>query len=39
MYRGSVRHPNDREKVLERAWKEGVSKIIITGLIFSLVSF
>ena len=31
VYRDSVKHPDDRKKVLERAWNVGVSKIIITG--------
>ncbi|KAK8831168.1 hypothetical protein WA577_003339 [Blastocystis sp. JDR] len=31
VYRDSVKHPDDRKKVLERAWNVGVSKIIITA--------
>lgn len=35
VYRDSVKHPEDRQKVLERAWNVGVSKIIITGTFHS----
>ena len=30
-YRGKYRHENDMNRVLQRAWDNGVSKIIITG--------
>lgn len=31
-YRGKYRHENDMSRVLQRAWDNGVSKIIITGV-------
>lgn len=33
VYRGKVRHSDDRSVVLKRAWDVGVSKIIITGIL------
>lgn len=30
LYNGQQKHPNDLDNVLERAWKNGMDKMIIT---------